>query len=51
MLDFPHGPVVKNLSCNTGDVGLILGQGTKMPHAMGHGPHPKKNKTSTESAR
>ena len=33
--DFPGGPVVKNLSSNAGDVGLISGQGTKIPHAGG----------------
>ena len=26
--DFPGGPVVMNLPCNAGDVGLIPGQGT-----------------------
>ena len=26
--DFPAGPVVKNLSANAGDMGLIPGQGT-----------------------
>ena len=31
--DFPGGPVVKNLLCNAGDIGLIPGQGTKIPHA------------------
>ena len=31
--DFPSGPV-KNLLCNAGDVGLIPGQGTKIPHAV-----------------
>ena len=31
--DFHCGPVVKNPSCNTGDVGLIPGWGTKIPHA------------------
>ena len=33
--DFPGGPVVNNLACNAGDVGLIPGQGTKIPHACG----------------
>ena len=33
--DFPGGPVVKNLSSNAGDVGLIPGWGTKIPHALG----------------
>lgn len=28
-------PVVKNLPSNAGDVGSILGQGTKTPRAMG----------------
>ena len=26
--------MVKNLPCNAGDMGLIPGWGTKMPHAM-----------------
>ena len=30
--DFPGGPVVKNSPCNAGDVGLIPGWGTKIPH-------------------
>ena len=33
--DFPGGPVVNNLACNPGDVGLIPGWGTKIPHACG----------------
>ena len=32
--EFPGGSVVKDLSCNTGDVGLTPGWGTKVPHAM-----------------
>ena len=32
--DFPGGPVVKNPPCNAGDVGLIPGWGTKIPHAV-----------------
>ena len=31
--DVPHGPVVKNLLCNAGDVGLIPGWRPKIPHA------------------
>ena len=31
--DLPGGPVVKNLPCSSGGVGLIPGQGTKIPHA------------------
>jgi len=31
--DFPGRPVVKNLPCNSGDVGLIPGQGTEIPYA------------------
>ena len=30
---FLGGPVVKNLPCNGGDVGLIPGRGNKIPHA------------------
>ena len=33
--DFPDGPVVKNPPYNTGDLGLIPGQGTKIPYATG----------------
>lgn len=36
MADLPGGPVVKNLPCNAGDTGLILGQGIKIPQASGH---------------
>ena len=32
--DFPGGTVIKNLCCNARDVGLIPGQGTKIPHVM-----------------
>ena len=32
---FPDGLVVKNLPCNTGDMGLILCQGTKIAYAQG----------------
>ena len=32
--DFLGDPMVKNLPCNAGDVCLIPGQGTKIPHAM-----------------
>ena len=31
--DFPDYPVVKNPPCNARDIGLIPGQGTKIPHA------------------
>ena len=31
--DFLGGPVVKNLPCNTGDTGSILGQETEIPQA------------------
>ena len=34
-MDFPGGPVVKNLPPNAGDRGLIPGRGTKIPHAAG----------------
>ena len=33
--DFPGSPVVKNPPSNAEDVGLIPGQETKIPHAMG----------------
>ena len=32
-LDFPGGPVVKNLPFNAGNTGSIPGLGTKIPHA------------------
>ena len=34
MGDFPDIPVVKDLPCNSGDVGSISVWGTKIPHAM-----------------
>ena len=36
--DFPDGPVVKNLPCSAGDMGLVLGQGTKIPYASAAKP-------------
>ena len=33
--DFAGGPVVENPPSNAGDVGSILGGGTKIPHAAG----------------
>ena len=35
MGDFPGGPVVKNLHASARDPGLIPGQGTKIPGAVG----------------
>ena len=32
--DFPGGPVVKNLPSNAGDIGVIPGPGTHIPHAI-----------------
>ena len=32
--DFPGGSVLKNLSANVEDIGLIPGWGTKIPHAL-----------------
>jgi len=32
-MGLPCGPVVRDLPCNTGDLGLILGQGANIPHA------------------
>jgi len=38
--DFSGGLVVKNPPSNVGDVGLIPGGGTKIPHAVGQlSPH------------
>ena len=34
--DFLGGPDFKNLPSKAGDVGLIPGQRTKVPHALGH---------------
>ena len=39
--DISHGPVVKNPPSNAGDTGLIPGQGTKIPHAVGQLLSPK----------
>ena len=32
--DFPGGPVVETSSSNAGGVGLIPGQGAKIPHVL-----------------
>ena len=32
-MGFPGGPVVKNLTSNTENAGLIFGRGTKIPYA------------------
>ena len=32
--DSPGGPVIKNLPSNAGDMGLIPGRGTKIPHVV-----------------
>ena len=45
--EFPGGPVVKNTRFNAGDMGLIPGWGTKIPHALGQ---PRPWVTTTESA-
>ena len=34
--DFSGDPVVKSLPSNAGDMRLISGQGTKIPHTAGH---------------
>ena len=44
--DFPGGPVVNNPACNLGDVGLIPGWGTKIPHACGATKHMHCNEKS-----
>ena len=46
--NFPGGPVVKNPPSNARDVGLIPGQGTKIPHAVGQ--LSPSHTTTTESA-
>ena len=35
MISFPGGPVGQNLPVNAGVAGLISGQGTQIPHALG----------------
>jgi len=35
MRDFPEGSVVKNPSCNVGDMGSIPRGGTKIPYTVG----------------
>ena len=43
--DFPGGPVDKTSPSNAGGVGLIPGQGAKLPHAS----QPKKPNPKTEA--
>ena len=40
---FPGGPVVKNLPCNAGDAGSILGWGTEIPTLHGATKHARSN--------
>ena len=49
--DFPDIPVVKTLPFNEGDMGLILGTGTKIPHATQCSRFKKNNNSKTESNR
>ena len=47
--NFPGGSVVKNLPCNAGDMGLILGRGTKISQAAQQlSPHNATRKTVPE---
>ena len=46
--DFPDGPVVKPSLPTQGYVGLIPGQGTKIPCAMGCGQKKKKKKKTAK---
>ena len=41
-VNFPDGPVVKTQTSNAGGGGSILGLGTMIPHAVGHGQKKKK---------
>ena len=41
-VDFPDGPVVKNLPYNAGDMDLIPVWGTKIPHAVMKAWHSNK---------
>ena len=42
---FSGGPVVKTLPSNAGGMGLISGQGGKIPHASQPPPQKTQNKT------
>ena len=44
-MDYPGIPEVKNLPCNAWDVGLIPGQGTKIPHATWQNKRDTRNYT------
>ena len=52
VLDFPGGPVVKNLSANVGDMGSIPGLGrSHMPQGNeAHAPQPLSLSTTTTEA-
>ena len=47
--DFPGGSVVKGPPSNVGGVGLIPGQGSKVPYAEGYGQKLKKKKDEWRS--
>ena len=59
-LDFPHGPVIENPSCNTGHMGSVPGGETEIPHAVGpaccsedpaQSTNTANNKTKTSSTK
>ena len=50
LVDLPGGPIVKNPPSNAGDTGLIPGQGTKIPHAVGQ-LSPRMTTTEPASSR
>ena len=47
LFDFPDSPVVKDLPCNAGDMGLIPSQGIKIPHISGQASRRPTTKEST----
>ena len=49
-MGFPDGPVVKNLACNAGNLGLILGWGTKIAHARATKPKFQSPRTITRQS-
>ena len=48
--DFPGSSVVKNMTCNTGDVGSIPGHGNKIPHTVDQLSHNQRAYATTRES-
>ena len=49
--NFPGSSLVENTPCNTGDMGSITGQGSRIPHVTEQGPCVPTNELMCQSWR